>query len=302
MREARVTPALRLSKRELFARLGYAPHRAQVLVHRSTAPRRTVACGSRWGKSTAAAAEVVAALMEPRERSLGWVVAPTYSLTDRVFTLACEHVERCFPHHIAELSSREHRIKVYNLGGGISEARAKSADNPRSLLGEGLDWLVVDEAAHLDHEIWEQHLSQRLIDKQGWALLVSTPRGWNWFHRLFKRGQRTNAEGFDSWAFASWDNPHLDLALIEREIATLPLDACLREYGAIFLRDNHEPCPTCDGPSAAVDNYFILKRGQTLGRCAECDEPVNANGRTVVSLRDGRPDLTIIVESESSAE
>jgi hypothetical protein len=35
------------------------------------------------------------------------------------------------------------------MAGGQSEIRAKSADNPISLLGEGLDWVVVDEAARV---------------------------------------------------------------------------------------------------------------------------------------------------------
>ena len=70
----------------------------------------------------------------------------------------------------------------------------RSADNPNSLLGEGLDWLIVDEAARLREELWEQHLSQRLVDRDGWALLISTPRGPGWFYRLYRLGQESDPE------------------------------------------------------------------------------------------------------------
>ena len=76
---------IRLDKRKLFKKLGYKPHPGQIEVHKSRAPRRIVACGVRWGKTLCAAMEGVAAALEPRERSVGWICAPTYDLADRVF-------------------------------------------------------------------------------------------------------------------------------------------------------------------------------------------------------------------------
>jgi hypothetical protein len=72
--------ALRLDRDALFEDLSYTPHPGQLLVHRSRARFRVLACGTRWGKSTCAAMEAVAALLEPRERAVGWLVAPTYEV------------------------------------------------------------------------------------------------------------------------------------------------------------------------------------------------------------------------------
>lgn len=69
----------RLDKEAIFADLGYVPHAGQLEVHRSKALRRVLACGVRWGKSTCAAMEAIAAALEPREASLGWFVGPTYA-------------------------------------------------------------------------------------------------------------------------------------------------------------------------------------------------------------------------------
>ncbi len=71
------TQGMRLDKPALFAHLGYEPHPGQMEVHLSTAPRRIVACGVRWGKTKCAVMETVSALMHPGPASLGWVVAPT---------------------------------------------------------------------------------------------------------------------------------------------------------------------------------------------------------------------------------
>ncbi len=223
-----------LDKRALFADLGYAPHAGQLEIHMSRAPRRVVACGVRWGKTLASAMEGLAAALQPAERSVGWVVAPTYDLADRVFREIELGAMKHLRHRILTVKENERRIVLRNLAGGTSEIRGKSADNPVSLLGEGLDWLIVDEAARLKPAIWQSHLSQRLIDRQGWALMISTPRGKGWLFDLFRRGQGSDP-GYKSWNCPSWTNPLLDAELIEEERLRLPERVFKQEYGAEFL-------------------------------------------------------------------
>lgn len=223
-----------LNRARLFRDLGYTPHPGQLEVHRSLARKRVVACGVRWGKSMCAAMEGIAAALEPCERSIGWVVAPTYDLADRVFReiqiVAYKHLR----HRIVTMKEGERRLILRNMQGGLSEIRGKSADNPVSLLGEGLDWLIVDEAARLKPVIWESHLTQRLIDKKGWALLISTPKGKGWFFDAFRRGQGRD-DDTESWNQPTWNNPHLDPTIIDAERGKLPERVFLQEYGAQFV-------------------------------------------------------------------
>lgn len=224
----------RFDKLAFFDDLGYVPHDGQLEIHLDDHPRRIVACGVRWGKTVCAAMEGLAAAMEPQERSYGWVVAPTYDLANKVFReilrLAREHLN----HHIVTASESKGLLVLRNMGGGLSEIRTKSGDSPTSLLGEGLDWLIVDEAARLKPSIWQNHLSQRLVDKLGWALLISTPRGKGYFHELFRRGQGQDP-AFRSWNQPSWSNPHLPKESIEGERERLPDRAFQQEYAAQFL-------------------------------------------------------------------
>jgi Terminase RNaseH-like domain/Terminase large subunit, T4likevirus-type, N-terminal len=221
-------------KARFFHSLGYSPHPGQQQVHDSTASRRVVACGVRWGKTRCAAMEALTAAMAPSRQCMGWICAPTYDLADKVFReielIAAEHLR----HRIVMLKEHDRRLVLRNMAGGLSEVRGKSADNPVSLLGEGLDFVIVDEAARLKPSIWEGHLSQRLIDRHGWALMVSTPKGKGWLYELFQRGQRREAQ-HASWNAPSWNNPHLDKALIDAERSRLPERVFRQEYGGEFL-------------------------------------------------------------------
>src|SRR5262249_37065082 len=129
----------------------------------------------------------------------------------------------------------EKRIVLRNLGGGLSEIRGKTADNPVSLLGEGLDFLICDEAARLKPTIWTSYLSQRLIDRDGSALLISTPKGKGRLFDLWKRGQPGGDKDYESWNFPSWKNPHLNTALIEAERERLPERVFAQELGGVFV-------------------------------------------------------------------
>src|SRR5689334_3052267 len=91
---------IELDKNAIFRRIGYQPHAGQARIHASKAKRRSACCGARWGKSEAAAAEVVYASFEPREKGLIWVVAPTLDLTDRIFVRVLNWIQGHFKHRV----------------------------------------------------------------------------------------------------------------------------------------------------------------------------------------------------------
>ena len=276
----------RLDKLTLFADLGYAPHPGQWRVHQSTAHRRVLACGTRWGKSTCAAMECVAAILEPRESSLGWVVAPTYDLAQRIYNRIRTTIATHFEHRIKEINPKERSLTLINLAGGTSEVRAKSADNPDSLLGEALDWLVLDEAMRVGETIWREHLTPRLVDRRGWALVISTPAQCDhWFYRLYRRGQKRRDPLVESWSSPTWENPHISHTVVEEERQRLPAEIFNAQYGAEFQGHDPEPCDLCGGPSPAAPSILIFRDGQEPGRCPECHLYVNAEGRTLAHRR-----------------
>jgi hypothetical protein len=128
---------------------------------------------------------------------------------------------------------REDARRITLPGGG--EIVVKSADAPNSLLGEGLDMLVLDEAAYLDEEVWARVLRPTLTDRRGRALLISTPNGYDpLFHQAWMRGH-DGRPGWAAWQFPTWDSPLIDPAEIEEARETLPERVFLQEYGAQFV-------------------------------------------------------------------
>ncbi len=278
----------RLNRAAIFEDLAYEPHPGQQLVHGSKALRRTLACGTRFGKSTAAAMECCVGLLEPRPASLGWVVAPTYDLTKRIWLRVVHTFEERLPHRKIEVIARDHRLLVANLDGGVSELRAKSADHPAGLLGEALDFVVIDEAGSIRDDVWSSYVMPRLIDKRGWSLTVGTPKGPGWFYDEFKRGQKKRDPECESWAMPTWTNPHVSAETIEAEKNRLTPELFDQQFGAKFLGVPKEPCETCGGPREDAVGEVTAPEGygegndSFLASCPECDMFTDADGRCIV--------------------
>ena len=68
------------------------------------------------------------------------------------------------------------------LKGTGSTITWKSAERPKQLLGEGLDFLVCDEMAEMRPEAWYEYLRPCLSDRLGKALFLSRPHGLTWFY------------------------------------------------------------------------------------------------------------------------
>ena len=289
----------RLDREALFAAVGYRPHAGQLAVHASSAPRRVLACGVRWGKSTLAVHEALVALVAPGPASRGWIVTPTAATTELIVGPLFAVLRTHFGHRVVELDERERRAVVRNLGGGLAEVVGKTSDRPAALLGESLSWLIIDEAARLREELWTGVLSQRLVDRQGWALICSTPRGpGDWFHREFTRGVRGEA-GFASWTAPSWANPAIDPEVVLAERARLTARQFQAEYGGAFVGPNGAQCALCGWGEPYQKTVLGAAEWRACRRCEACQRPVDADGAPVGYEReDGSIGLQVLCGPE----
>jgi phage FluMu gp28-like protein len=129
---------------------------------------------------------------------------------------------------------RESERKAELPGGGWFQVR--SADQPDSLRGEGLNRVVMDECAFIAEAAWSEAIRPALSDRKGDALFISTPKGHNWFWRHWTKGE-AGEPGWQSWRFPSLSNPFLDPAEIESARSDLPERVFDQEYLAEFLDD-----------------------------------------------------------------
>ena len=213
--------------------IGYKPNKWQSIVRQSDVRFKIIAAGRRAGKTTFVAQDpkvgIVHYLHLPNKKV--WIVAPTYDLTENVWNAVVYLCRRQLSPLIKKIFNTRGKQKIVTHLGTVVEA--KSADNPRNLVGTGLDFLVCDESARIDPLAWEESLRPALMDKKGKAIFIGTPKRRNWFYKLYLKGQDPNEREYKSWRFTSYDNDLLD----PKEIDKLAKDMPQMEYEQEILAD-----------------------------------------------------------------
>jgi hypothetical protein len=207
-------------------------HENQMKVYSSKARFITLNCGRRFGKSWFGAAKIIiSALANPV--GIYWIVSPTFPQTDIMWRMVVKLLPKKY-------------IKQTYLGKLCIELKngatiwAKSADKYDNLRGEGLDGVVLDEAAMIHPDAWFKVIRPALMDKMGWALFCTTPRGKNWYYRLYQKGVKGGSKYHPSWesfTFSSYDNPFLERSELEEIVQDLSELEFEQEILAIFLSD-----------------------------------------------------------------
>jgi phage terminase large subunit-like protein len=189
-----------------------------------------LACGRRWGKSLLA---LMACLLEARQaEAVIWYVAPTFRMVDLHWRTLRRHLPPDFP---ARLRQTERRVCLDNG----AEIAFRSADNPDHLRGVGLDFLVLDEAAFVADgaAAWGEALRPTLADRRGRALIISTPRGHDWFHAIWQRGAEPEDPEVESYRFPTASNPAIAPEELDAAKRELPERVFAQEFEAQFLDD-----------------------------------------------------------------
>ena len=230
------------NKAEFFKLLGYVPFEAQQKFHDSEARFKVLIAGSRFGKSLAAAYEAAYLMLKPKTR--GWIVAPTYLLGEKEFRYLYEIFIELLPKAVPGLDAKAIAKKSsYSVRGGNmkivlpwgAEVSVRSADRAYTLLGEELDWLILSEAAQLKHDIWGRYLRARLVNRKGCMISPSTPAGKNWLYLLFLRGLNPDFPDWESWQYASIENPHIETKEIDDAKRILPADIFAEQFLGDFV-------------------------------------------------------------------
>lgn len=231
-------------KHSLFQKIiGWKPHKTQreVIKAFDKGKREIVICaGRRWGKSALCGYLIAKKFIElfkevqegKRESVKIWIVAPTYELADKVFEYVINFLRKADPTILNFLKNRPFpKIEVFkNIW-----IECKSAENPKSLLGEELDLLVIDEAAVISQEIWFDYLLPTTASKtrKGQTIFISTPRGKNWFYELFLKAKESGG----AFHFTSLEGVEINKKEWERLKKISPSDFFAQNYEAVFLEE-----------------------------------------------------------------
>lgn len=153
-----------------------------------------------------------------------WWVAPNYAQS----TVAWRELKG-LANQVPGKVVREDERRITLPGGG--EITVRSAET--LLRGEGLDLVVIDEAAYIAPDVFYDALRPALSDRKGAALIISTPNGFDWFYDAYARGQEGRSD-WQSWQLATTDNPLIDPAEVAAARETMPERSWRQEYLAEF--------------------------------------------------------------------
>ena len=188
---------------------------------------KVVAAGRRCGKSRLSAVTLLIEALNCPEGSSVMYVAPTLGQARTIIWDLLHELGRP-----VIKSSHVNNLEITLING--KKILVRGADNPDSLRGVSLTYLVLDECAFIKQDVWEKILRAALSDKKGRALFISTPSGRNWFYDVYKLGLADSDEEWKAWHFTTADNETIDPKEIEAAKRTLSSFAFKQEYLSSF--------------------------------------------------------------------
>lgn len=155
------------------------PHAGQRRVAAERRRFNVLCAGRRFGKTTLGIERLTRSAV--RGHAVAWC-SPSY----RMLTEVWREARRLLAPVVERTDSQQHRLEL--LGGGVIEMW--SLDQPDVARGRKYRTVVIDEAAMVRHleEAWNAVLRPTLVDIRGGAWFLSTPKGLNFFKRLYDRG------------------------------------------------------------------------------------------------------------------
>jgi len=212
--------------------IGYLPpfHQAQIEIATDESRYKVVAAGRRFGKGVLGVS--AAFRYASRGGKCRWI-SPSYA-SDSYQSGWRMAVQLAKQIPTVEVHLQRREISFARTGGGWLQF--KTAEEPDSLRGEGIDFVVFDEAAHIDglEEMWEQCVRPSLMDRRGDAWFISTPNGFNYFNTLFLRSR--DNQDWSAFQFPTSANPHIAFDEIAELRKSLPALVARQEIDAEFVQ------------------------------------------------------------------
>lgn len=210
--------------------INYGPFSYQKEMHNDPHRFKLIVAGRRAGKTLMALQEAIRHCLNTPS-AVVWYVAPTYRDAREIgWEEFLEHADVLKP---AIKSIHSSFLKVTFING--AKMYFKGSDKPDSLRGRGLTLCIIDEAAFCHEDTWKKSIRPALSDKQGKAILISSPNGHNWFKQQYHHAMGNAYPAWTAWRFPSSHNPLLteeDLEAARHELSEMDYR---QEYLAEFV-------------------------------------------------------------------
>lgn len=127
---------------------------------------------------------------------------------------------------VKKINESELSITLKNL----STISLKGSESISALRGVSLSYVVIDECAIVDPELFATVIRPALADQRGGGMFISTPMGKsNWFYDLYNMEKELPSE-WKSWSFTTLEGGFVD----DAEIAQAKNEMTLRQFRQEF--------------------------------------------------------------------
>ena len=195
----------------------------QQVVAKDTSRFKVLVTGRRFGKTTLAIRELCYVARIPGR--VCWYVAPSYRQAKQIAWVKVKQILQDLK-WIKKINEAELTIFLKNG----SRICLRGADNPDALRGVGIDLLVMDECADISESAFTQVLRPTLSDTKGRAVFCGTPKGMNWFHDLYQKGQDQTEQEWSSWLYTTLQGGWVDQTEIDQAKKDLDAKTFRQEY------------------------------------------------------------------------
>lgn len=230
-----------------FAETGYYPHQGQRLVHYNGARHRVLVNGRRWGKTLCGAKEAECMAFVKNflgQPQIGWIIGPEYSDCEKEFRVIYDSLRALGVDQVStKFSNNVENGSMHIKTKWGFDIQCRSARHPESLVGEGLDFVLLVEGGRHRRKMWGDYVRPALSDKRGWSFTSGVPEGASensLLYSLFQRGQDESKKTWSSMTMPSWTNNIVfpggrhDPEILEAA-DDLTDDEFDRQYGAKFV-------------------------------------------------------------------
>jgi hypothetical protein len=231
-------------------------HKTQAIVASDNHDYRVVNCGRQWGKTTLAVYEMVACAYSKAGVEVAYF-ATTYDQARNIAWRILKDASRAAWSKEPNESRLELFIKTQD--GGESRITLRGFENVETARGQQFDLLVIDEVAQMRNwdYAWQAILEPTLAFRQGKALFISTPVGFNHFKTMYDWGQDDKYSAWKSWRFKSLDNPFLPADRVERARLQNTPDYFAQEYEADFTKATGMAFKTWNREIHLIDKFDV---------------------------------------------
>ena len=149
-------------------------------------------CHRRFGKTVGTVNEMLKkAILNERKAPVYAYVAPYRNQAKRVAWEYLKYYTNPIPGRTVNESELYVELPTRHNGSPGARLYIIGADHPDALRGIYLDGVILDEYADIKPELWGGVIRPALADRQGWAVVIGTPKGQNQFYEMYRHAEKS---------------------------------------------------------------------------------------------------------------